>query len=92
MRFRLGLGMGFGIGYYLGARAGRERYDQLNDVIRRVKRSETFETATDRAKEVVDIGVERTKDMVDSKLGDSEGPDGAAAPPPPDDPLRRTTP
>ncbi|MDP8991970.1 MAG: YtxH domain-containing protein [Actinomycetota bacterium] len=92
MRFRLGLGMGFGIGYYLGARAGRERYDQLNDVIRRVKRSETFETATDRAKEVVDLGVERTKDMVDSKLGDSEGPDGAAAPPPPDDPLRRTTP
>ena len=29
MRFRLGLVLGLGLGYYLGARAGRERYDQL---------------------------------------------------------------
>jgi hypothetical protein len=29
MRFRLGLFVGFGVGYYLGARAGRERYEQL---------------------------------------------------------------
>ncbi len=93
MRFRLGLGIGFGLGYYLGAKAGRERYDQLNDMIRRVKRSDTFETATDKAKDVVDLGVERTKDIVDSKMGDSDGANGAAAPaPPPDDPFLRTTP
>lgn len=29
MRLRLGLAVGFGVGYYLGARAGRERYEQL---------------------------------------------------------------
>jgi hypothetical protein len=29
MRFRLGLVLGFGLGYYLGTRAGRERYEQL---------------------------------------------------------------
>lgn len=29
MRFRFGLLLGFGIGYTLGARAGRERYDQI---------------------------------------------------------------
>ena len=93
MRFRLGLGVGFGLGYYLGAKAGRERYEQMNDLIRRVKRSETFETATDKAKDVVDVGVEKTKDIVDSKLGDNEGPNGAVAPPPPpDDPFLRTTP
>jgi hypothetical protein len=93
MRFRLGLGIGFGIGYYLGAKAGRERYDQLNDMIHRVKRSETFESATDKAKEVVDLGVERTKDMVDSKMGDSDTTNGAVAPtPPPDDPYLRSTP
>lgn len=93
MRFRLGLGIGFGLGYYLGAKAGRERYEQLNDMIRRVKRSDTFETATDKAKDVVDLGVERTKDIVDSKMGDNDGPNGAAAPvPPPDDPYLRTTP
>ena len=93
MRFRLGLGVGFGLGYYLGARAGRERYEQINDMVRRVKRSETFETATDKAKDVVDLGVEKTKDVVDSKLGDSDGPNGAtAASPPPDDPFLRSTP
>ena len=93
MRFRLGLGIGFGLGYYLGAKAGPERYEQINDMLRRVKRSETVETATDKAKDVVDLGVERTKDIVDSKLGDSDGPNGAVAtPPPPEDPFLRTTP
>lgn len=29
MRFRSGLIIGLGVGYVLGARAGRERYDQL---------------------------------------------------------------
>ena len=92
MRFRLGLGIGFGAGYYLGARAGRERFEQINDMVRRVKRSETFESATDKAKDVVDLGVERTKDMVDSKMGNSEEPNGVASPAPPEDPFLRTTP
>ena len=94
MRFRLGLSAGFGLGYYLGARAGRERYHQINDMVRRVKRSETFETATDKAKDVVDVGVEKTKDIVDSKIGGGDGelPNGAAVPPPPDDPFLRPTP
>lgn len=29
MRFRLGLAIGFGAGYVLGTKAGRERYDQI---------------------------------------------------------------
>lgn len=93
MRFRLGLSVGFGLGYYLGSKAGRERYEQINDMVRRVKRSDTFETAADKAKDVVDLGVERTMDIVDSKIGDSDGPNGAVVPPPPpDDPFLRTTP
>lgn len=35
MRFRLGLIVGFGAGYYLGARAGRERYEQLRQLVAR---------------------------------------------------------
>lgn len=71
MRMRLGLAVGFGAGYYLGAKAGRQRYDQINRTIRKVKRSEAFDTATDKAKAVVDLGVERARDIVDR--GDHNG-------------------
>ena len=56
--------MGFGAGYYLGAKAGRERYEQLNATIRKVKRSDAYDAATGKAKAVVDLGVERAKEFV----------------------------
>jgi hypothetical protein len=39
MRFRAGLAVGFAAGFYLGAMSGRERYYQINRLIRRAKRS-----------------------------------------------------
>ena len=33
MRFRLGLLVGFAAGYYLGARAGHDRYEQLRGIV-----------------------------------------------------------
>ena len=65
MRFRLGMVIGFGAGYYLGAKAGRQRYEQINKLVNRTKRSETFEVATEKAKAVIDLGVERAKDAID---------------------------
>ena len=85
MRFRLGLCLGFGAGYYLGSMAGRERYEQINRLARKVKRSEAFEVATDKAKTAVDVGVDRAKDLVDSKLGNSDAQDTV-------DPYLRSTP
>jgi len=38
-RFRIGLGIGVAAGYYLGARAGRERYEQINRTIGRLRKS-----------------------------------------------------
>ena len=70
MRFRLGLLIGFGTGYYLGAKAGRERYEQINGWIRQAKESDAFETATDKARAVIDLGVERARDAVQSDGGD----------------------
>jgi hypothetical protein len=35
MRLRIGLALGFGLGYYLGARAGRARYEQLRRLVAR---------------------------------------------------------
>jgi hypothetical protein len=69
MRFRLGVVVGFGAGYYLGTRAGRERFEDINRLVRKVRRSEAFDTATDKAKAVVDLGVERAKDVIDEKIG-----------------------
>ena len=70
MRFRLGLGIGFGAGYYLGAKAGRQRYEQLNRWIEKTRQSEAYENVTEKAKAVVDLGVERARDLVEG------GPNG----------------
>ena len=35
MRFRVGLAFGFAAGYYLGAKAGRTRYEQLRRLVAR---------------------------------------------------------
>lgn len=69
MRFRAGLLIGFAGGYYFGTAAGRERHEQIKSTIRKVKRSDAYDTATDKAKAVVDLGVERAKDLVDAKTG-----------------------
>lgn len=37
MRFKTGLVVGFAVGYYLGARAGRERFEQIDATVRRVR-------------------------------------------------------
>jgi hypothetical protein len=57
--------VGFGVGYYLGAKAGRERYEQLSATLQKAKRSEVYEEATDKAKAVIDLTVERAKGFVE---------------------------
>jgi len=75
MRFRLGLLTGFASGYYLGTRAGRQRYDQINRSLGRLRRSEAFEQATDRAKTVVEEGVEKALSVVGAREGNGQGGD-----------------
>lgn len=89
MRFRAGLVIGFASGFYVGAMAGRERYEQINRTLRRAKRSDTFDAATDKAKAVVDLGVERAKDIVETKFGRDLG-NGDQAGPGPATPLAHT--
>jgi hypothetical protein len=78
MRFRLGVVIGFGAGYYLGAMAGRERYEQINRAVKKIQHTDAYETATGKARAVVDLGVERARDAVESKIGNGHG---AADPP-----------
>jgi hypothetical protein len=67
MRFRLGLVTGFATGYYLGTRAGRQRYDQINRTVARLRRTDAFEQAAERAKTVVEEGVEKARAMVPNR-------------------------
>ena len=62
MRFKAGLIVGFGVGYYFGAKAGRTRYEDL--------RSWLHGPAADKAKAVIDLGVERARDLVDREDND----------------------
>jgi hypothetical protein len=75
MRFRLGLIVGFGAGYYLGTAAGRERHEQLKQAIRRITGSNAFETATEKAKAAADLAAERAKEFVgDHRPGNGHAP------------------
>jgi hypothetical protein len=49
MTFRTGLIVGLGVGFVLGARAGRERYDQLKNAYDSVRSSETIRKVTSTA-------------------------------------------
>ena len=57
MKFRIGLLCGFGLGYYLGARAGRARYEQMHRRLERLRDSRLFE----RMQAAVELGVERLR-------------------------------
>ena len=68
MGFRVGFLSGFGAGYYLGARAGRQRYEQINRTLSKARRSPVVETAAEKA-------AERARTLVDRG---GEGSDGDA--------------
>ena len=57
MKFRIGLVLGFATGYYLGAKAGRARYEQIRRRLERLRDSRLF----DRLQAAVDLGVERLR-------------------------------
>lgn len=52
----MGLIVGGAVGYVLGARAGRERYQQIKDGSRRVRQHPAVAQLTDQAVGLVDVG------------------------------------
>jgi membrane protein DedA with SNARE-associated domain len=54
MGFKTGALVGLAVGYYLGAKAGRERYEQINAWIQQARDSDAVTAATNRAREVLD--------------------------------------
>jgi membrane protein DedA with SNARE-associated domain len=64
MRFKLGLLIGLGVGYYFGAKAGRPRYEQIERWLTRARQSGLSEAAGDKARAVVDLSVVRAKEAL----------------------------
>ncbi len=88
MRGRLGVLIGFGAGYVLGAKAGHERYEQLQRLYENVVSSPGFQQATGKAKEAVGTGLEQAKDLASEGVSKVKGngdsrPSGLTVAPPP---------
>jgi hypothetical protein len=83
VRFRIGTAVGFGVGYLLGTRAGRERYLQITRAARQLSSSApvtgTTTLVTEKSKAVVALGVERMKDTIGVRLGWRNGDQAADA-------------
>jgi hypothetical protein len=72
MRFRAGVVTGFAVGFYLGALAGRERFHQINRMLRQARRSDALGAVTGRAKAVVGVG--RAEETPGDRFAGNPGP------------------
>ena len=64
MGMRLGLVAGFAAGLYVGARAGRERLDRVESLVRSLGGSPAGVQATSKARAIADLGLERLHDLI----------------------------
>jgi hypothetical protein len=90
MGFKTGLLVGLGVGYVLGTKAGRERYEELKASWDSFMGNPSVQTVVTRGKEVVETGKQRglqavekasdnVKDRLDSGTGASSSTGSASA-------------
>jgi hypothetical protein len=84
MKAKLGFFVGFGVGYVVGAKAGRERYDQLRRLFDNVVTSPAFQQASGKAKGAVGTGFEQAREKASEGVAKVTGKQSnlAVAPPP----------
>jgi hypothetical protein len=85
MGFKTGLLVGLGVGYVLGTKAGRERYEELKSSWDSFVGNPSVQTVVTRGKEVVETGkqrglqaVEKASDNVKDRLDTETGPPSSA--------------
>jgi hypothetical protein len=78
---KLTLLAGLGVGYVLGARAGRERYEQIRSRAKRIASNPTVQSAAGKAQETVTTqataAASAVADKVGEKVGGSSGSTGS---------------
>jgi hypothetical protein len=75
MRFRVGVVAGFALGYYLGSKAGRERYEQIRHWLEDARQSRPVE----KAQAAVELGLERIRQQTEAVTGSSPNGPGASS-------------
>lgn len=68
MKFRSGLLVGFGAGYVLGAKAGRERYQQIVEATRAFLDNPGVQRLTDELGKTVSVGKDRVSAATNRKV------------------------
>ena len=64
MAFRTGLLIGVGVGYVLGAKAGRQRYEDILGAWHRLSGSPAMQRVTERTKEAAGEGAKKGLSLV----------------------------
>jgi len=75
VHFKTGLFVGLAVGYYYGAKAGRERYLQIDHYLAQVRASDGYRDLRGRVDDLVDEAMAKARQAV----GDAT-PGGAARP------------
>ncbi len=68
MRFRFGMILGFSVGYILGTRAGRERYEQIVRAFKKLRRTEPVQRAAEISKEFLGNGMTTASERIRSAV------------------------
>ncbi len=58
----------FGIGYVLGSKAGRDRYEQLRRLYRRTASNEKVRQVVDQGKTIIDTSTAQVRDIAADQL------------------------
>lgn len=70
MRYRLTFLSGAAVGYVLGARAGRERYERIAKTARRLSQNPAVQDAARNAREAGRSAASKAADTIGSRVGD----------------------